>query len=282
MSQENRARVWPVLASVGKAAAYLLLFLGSQSLLSTAFVMSISILTALDGRLITQEEAVFYLTERANLITLWSGLLTLAVLLIFNLIRRKPLGEALTLRPVPVRQAASAAALAPPLYLAVVVVLSLLPERWLYDYAQASSSLEDVSLLAFLATVVVAPVVEEMVFRGLVQSRLRQAMPDWLALLLSAGVFGLCHGQLLWMAYAFVLGLAFGVVALRCNSILPTILMHMVFNALGHFSAVFGGETESAYYMIAVLVLSLVCLVSARRGIADLLRPPLPAGPDSE
>lgn len=274
MNGQTTSKALGILAALGKAAAYLALFLGSQTLVSCAYLAAESIVLMLGGGG-DPDVLLEYVYGKTTEITLISGLLTLAVLVIFNLARKKPLGEALTIRRVLGEQLASAAALTPPLYLIVIVVLAMLPAAWLEGYVEASSSLSDVSAVAFISTVLVAPLVEEVVFRGLIQSRLSRVMPGWLAVLLSAGIFGLCHGQAVWMAYAFFLGCVFGFVAWRCGSIAPTILMHVIFNGLGHFATVLTElGVEDMTFLAGVLLISMGCTVLGRKGIAGLLRGP--------
>ena len=57
-------------------------------------------------------------------------------------------------------------------------------------------------------------------------------------LLVTALAFGVCHGQIVWIAYAFVLGTIFGFMALRARSIWPSLTAHLIFNGIGHLSAV--------------------------------------------
>ena len=100
-------------------------------------------------------------------------------------------------------------------------------------------------------------------------------MPWWLAVVLSAAVFGACHGHPVWFCYAFVLGSVFGFIVLRTGSIVPTILAHVVFNGIGQvFSAVPETE-EGTELLIAIGVLLAVAIVAPildRKGIAALFR----------
>ena len=60
-----------------------------------------------------------------------------------------------------------------------------LPQQMMESYNQASQGLNTSLLWADLLSVAIfAPLVEELIFRGLVLSRLRKAMPAWLAVLL--------------------------------------------------------------------------------------------------
>lgn len=281
MNGQNSSRLTQVLAAVGKSAAYLVLFLGSQTLVSSAYVFAAAVVLTGGGQ--DMDSILDYVYGKTSEITLISGLLTLAVLAVFYLVRRKKLSQALTIHRVPAEKLLSAVGLAPALYLAVIVVLSLLPEAWLTGYEEASASLNDTGLVAFVSTVVVAPLAEEIVFRGLIQNRLSRAMPGWLAVVLTAAVFGLCHGEPVWMAYAFALGAAFGVVAWRCGSILPTIVMHVIFNGIGQIGTMLPDtEDASMWFMAAILALALLGGAASRGGTMALLYGGRANGPETE
>lgn len=277
MNNENKITAGKVLLALLKAGCYLLLFLGSQLLVTMAITIIFTVFSVINGGGLNEALLIEQVLGCTTHITLISNLLALGILALFFLIRRKkPLGEAGLVKTRP-PMVAAAAALAPGLYAVVITLLGFLPEEWLSAYNEASAALNDTSVWALLATVIAAPLAEEVVFRGLIQSRLNRVMPGWLSVVISALLFGLCHGQPVWMAYAFLLGLFFGWIALRSKSILPTVVAHMIFNAIGHFS-VYLPETapEWAFYLFpgGLLLLSVVCCLLARRGMADLFRRP--------
>ena len=208
-------------------------------------------------------------------LTLISGLLTIAIVLAFYLLRRKKLSEALWLRPVSAPAMLAGASLAPALYFVVVIVLTVLPAAWTESYGEASSGISTDSVLGVISVAVVAPVAEELIFRGLVTNRLSRVMPGWLAVLLSAAVFGACHGELVWFCYAFVLGALFGLIDLRAGSVLPSILGHAVFNTIGQIMTFVPETEEGTEILIAMgvlLLIAIVCPILNRKGIAALLR----------
>ncbi len=263
MNEKKTSPALRVLGALGKAVAYLALFLGCQ--LVVTFVVSVAIsmemmLTTGTVDPIEATEAIYAMTP---LLTLISNLLTLGILLLVFLIRRKnPLAE-VGVKGVPATTALTAVGVAPALYLVVTLVLSALPEAWLESYAEAAASLENTGVLAFISTALVAPVVEEVVFRGLILSRLRRAMPGWLALVLSAAVFGVCHGHPVWIAYAFVLGLVFGGMTLRSGSILPSMLAHIMFNATGEILSLVGDDDKAGIVIIVMTAAGLALAVTA-------------------
>lgn len=113
-------------------------------------------------------------------------------------------------------------------------VLNLLPIRpeVAESYRNMSSApVEGVHpFLAFFVISVAAPVVEEIFFRGILLRRLASEISPFYALILVSLVFGLMHGQILWIVYASVLGLVLGMLYLLYGSIYPSMLVHISFN----------------------------------------------------
>lgn len=219
-----------VFGALGRAVCYLFLFLLTQTLVSTVYSLSALIYSMFHDSGQDPLEIVYACTDQ---ITLVSAAATLVILAAFFLLRGKnPLRE-VGFHRTGGHYVILGFGLAPVCYAAVTTVLSLLPEAWLNDYAEASAAVAQEGVLAIAATVIAAPVVEEVVFRGLILSRLGRSMPGWVAVLLSALLFGVCHGQAVWMAYAFVLGVIFGFLSLRARSIWPSLAAHLTFNGIG-------------------------------------------------
>ncbi len=80
-----------------------------------------------------------------------------------------------------------------------------------------------------IETVLVPPLVEEMMFRGVVLQSLRR-FGDGFAILGSALIFGMMHGNFPQTAFAFLAGLAMGYAAVQSGSLLPSILIHFINN----------------------------------------------------
>lgn len=272
MKPSKAERACRVLVALGKSVCYLALFMGVQVLVMLPTLVAAGVQSAMGNwEMADQLERMVF--ENLTLFSALSGLFTIGVVLLFYLARHKTLGDSLWLRRVEGRGLLSGAALAPALYLAVTLVLMALPEAWMESYAEASSSVSSGDLVSIIAVVLVAPVVEEFIFRGLMMTRLAQAMPGWLAAALSAAIFGVCHGHPVWFAYTFVLGLAFGLMDLRLGSIWPSILAHMAFNAIGQVFSVLT-EDDAVVAALAVLALAgLVVPILCRKEVATLFRP---------
>ncbi len=88
---------------------------------------------------------------------------------------------------------------------------------------------------------IVAPIAEEYLFRSLLLKPLR-AYGDLTAAVVSGLVFGLYHGNFDQFAYAALLGIFFSIIAIRYNSIVPTIILHAANNII----VTCGNNLESA------------------------------------
>jgi membrane protease YdiL (CAAX protease family) len=84
---------------------------------------------------------------------------------------------------------------------------------------------------------------EELAFRGLVQSKFREAFPTTVSILLSATFFGLYHFSNMLtqplslviggVIMAFFFGIAWGAMTIRAGSVIPAILSHYLVDSLG-------------------------------------------------
>lgn len=132
------------------------------------------------------------------------------------------------------------------------------------------SLLEYPDVLNVLLGCVIAPVAEELMFRKLLLDRLRP-YGDKFAIIASALCFGLFHGNLYQMFYAFALGLVFGYVALRTGCLWQTILLHAMVNFISTGLipllelAGEAGETALGTLIIAAVFLGVVFLIVRRR-----------------
>lgn len=90
-------------------------------------------------------------------------------------------------------------------------------------------------LLAFISLVVVAPIAEEIIFRGWLYGKMRAKMPALPAMLLVSVLFGLVHGQWNVGVTVFVMSLAMCTVRELTGTIWGGILIHIIKNGLAFY-----------------------------------------------
>lgn len=130
-----------------------------------------------------------------------------------------------------------------------------------------------------LGIVILAPVAEELLFRGIIQGELRKAMPEGVAIIVQALLFAVFHMQIIQVTYVIIPGILLGLVYAWTKTLWVPIIMHVAFNFLGSVvpSLVEGDEVLSAivfYSQLAFIVIGALAMVYLylRR------RPALPTG----
>lgn len=101
-----------------------------------------------------------------------------------------------------------------------------------YDETISSIFVED-TIIAAVYIVILAPVIEELMLRGIMFNRLRYGLPFAAANLLQAVVFGIYHWDIIQGMYAFGIGLLLGYVYEKTRTLLAPILVHVIINGSG-------------------------------------------------
>lgn len=86
-------------------------------------------------------------------------------------------------------------------------------------------------VLLFVQSAVVPAVVEEFAMRGVVMQPLRK-YGDWFAILTSAFVFALMHGNLVQAPFAFIAGIGLSYAVIASGSLWTGILIHLLNNSI--------------------------------------------------
>lgn len=101
------------------------------------------------------------------------------------------------------------------------------------EYQNASDAFYGSSLgLEILGSAMITPVLEELLFRGVVFGRLRRRMGMWTSVLLSSLIFAALHFNIVQFIYAFLLGIVFALYVEKTGKLYPAVLAHMTANAI--------------------------------------------------
>ncbi|MFA9390319.1 MAG: lysostaphin resistance A-like protein [Prolixibacteraceae bacterium] len=98
-----------------------------------------------------------------------------------------------------------------------------------------------------LKVVVIAPIIEEILFRGIIMHGLMRNYRSWYAVLLSGLLFSIFHLNPWQMTYTFFLGLLLGWLMVRTRSLPLTILVHAINNLLVLLSITFQEQLQNYY-----------------------------------
>lgn len=89
----------------------------------------------------------------------------------------------------------------------------------------------------FIQMAVLAPVFEEYWFRGVIQSSLAP-YGNGFAILVSSLCFGMAHGNIHQFCYTVIVGICLGYVRYATGSLVPTMIMHAIFNSIAGIAIV--------------------------------------------
>jgi len=88
-------------------------------------------------------------------------------------------------------------------------------------------------MLLFFLIACLAPVIEEIVFRGILQNAIKRKAGPWIGIFLSACIFSFLHPQLpLGFLPIMLLGIIFGMLAEARKSLVPSIIAHSMNNGV--------------------------------------------------
>lgn len=102
------------------------------------------------------------------------------------------------------------------------------------DYTQLFTKIMSHDM-GYVAIGILAPIAEEAVFRGALLRRLLDAgagKSPWIAITVSAMVFGVVHGNIAQGLHAFMVGMLLGWMYCRTRSILPGLVLHWANNTI--------------------------------------------------
>ncbi|MGI6084719.1 MAG: CPBP family intramembrane glutamic endopeptidase [Acetivibrionales bacterium] len=198
--------------------------------------------------------------ENALLLSSIGAVITLFVFWLVILISKKSLKERLELYPVSIKKTWPVIVLGLTLNLFISHLINYLPipEHVFHEYVDAISLLGDeITVVQVLSVVIAAPVLEEVLYRGLIMGSLQGGMPVIVALVIQTVIFGLMHGQILWICYATFFGALLAIIKLRYKSLYPCILLHASFNGASYIFAYLNGEIyHNIFIFIAALFIS--------------------------
>lgn len=117
-------------------------------------------------------------------------------------------------------------------------------------------------LYVLLGTGILAPIMEEIIFRYGICYNLSKINRHY-GVIVSALIFGLMHGNLIQGTYAALLGTIFGYINQKEKSLLPSIIMHISINSLTVLMAF-----EKPIYAIVIIAILFALMVIKNKKIS--------------
>lgn len=260
---------------LGKAVLYFGAYFGGQLVVSFGVSIILAVIAMISVMKPDGTYDMIAYTDKFNamlndwlyVIMIVAGILTILIFWIVTLIRKKKfMQEASLVKFKP-------ATVAPIIIggLAFNFVISFLlnlvpfPQSWIDSYEASSSEvLGGAGILMWISVVIMAPLVEELTFRGFMYSRLKTGMAKWIAIIITSLVFGVVHGTIIWAIYTFVFSLVLICILERTKSLWGCILFHMAFNLVGAMMSTWPEMLDNInewLIIVIALVLTVGCSV---------------------
>ncbi len=196
-----------------------------------------------------------------NLLSAISSAVTVIVLMLIARLKRRTFAEHTDFRLRPLARPAVYAVIpaAVALQFIVIFIINIIPfsEETLKSYEELYSFIGESPLaIEILAVVIGAPLVEELIFRGCIQSRLKRGMSAVPAAILSSFIFGIAHGHIIAASYAFTLGLVLAYLYEKYKSVTVPMLFHAAFNGTNYLPIL--NENSTTGEFLAVVAVSVL------------------------
>ena len=219
-----------------------------------------------------------YVAENALLISLYGYVAALAVFvpMWIKTKKRYPRWNGGKLS-IPVALCAVGAAIGFNMILSVIITVTGVTELF-PSYDLVSDVISGGSFaLQIIAVGLIAPVAEELCFRGITQNRMSDTR-IWLAIGAQTVLFGLLHMNVVQSTYAALLGVFLGFLTVRYRSIIYAIIAHIAFNMFSIGINIIEDESVIIIIGIAIIPVTAVSII----GFIKCKRPKPYAAPEIE
>lgn len=198
---------------------------------------------------------------KLNYILLISSIVTVLIFLIIYAIRKKKLTEEILLKKTKPMNMVIAVLIGTSVWLfnsGILVLLQLnglLMEQF-QGMNEILNPLTEGNLFIMVLTIgIVAPFAEEFLFRGVIYRTLSKNISIPVTIIIQGVLFGIYHGNLIQGVYASLLGIIFGFITHKTQSLWPAIIAHMTNNTIAVIiPAVMGDIFNTTSCMIFVII----------------------------
>ena len=113
----------------------------------------------------------------------------------------------------------------------IIALIKRIAPKLFTSYDEMIGNMTERTFLLILTVILLGPIAEEIIFRGLTLHFARKVLSIKPAVLFTALLFGLYHGSIIQGIYAFVAGIIFCQITIKFKSILPAVFLHIMVNA---------------------------------------------------
>lgn len=122
-------------------------------------------------------------------------------------------------------------------------------------------------LLALLAIGILAPIAEELLFRGAIYNLIKDGVGKYVALFVSSVLFALIHLNIYQASYTLFIGLFLGIILMKTGSLWLPIIFHIVYNLFGGIFGAFDQKLMELLFLKTYIipVIGVILLIDSLR-----------------
>lgn len=259
MPEKKPNRFIEILLALLKCAGYILIWLGTQYVL----LIGMTVIIALQNSTVSRAELtklIYDATMKHGIaLTVATNLIALAIFVLIFVIAKKSFLKKINISLphkaayLPTIAIGGSGQYVTALLLGMIILF--LPENWVKQFNQTNEMVESSNgALAFFAVVILAPVFEEILCRGLILNTLRKSMPRWWAIVLSSAIFGIIHGNPIQFIYATAIGILLGWLYTKFDSIWIPMLCHLTFNLMSMLNSYLDPENPIVTLLLGLII----------------------------
>ncbi|EEG76073.1 CPBP family intramembrane glutamic endopeptidase [Dethiobacter alkaliphilus] len=250
---------------VGFIAFFMILYFVATMISSAVIGFSFAFLEAAEGGYPSFEEFDSFISQNMIYMITLGSIIALGLYRLYFLVRKVNIAEYWGMRKASGENLRMAVVTGLAIYGVLFGIVNFLDiERFFPDYVELMAQImaEQSLVVLLLGIGIIVPIFEEILFRGIIFTRLREDFPLQMALVLQAVLFALFHGNLFQISYALPAGILLGYIYLWTGSIWVPIVIHMAWNSA---SVIVSSFLEEFPMMLSVVVsvVSLLLLVFA-------------------
>ena len=153
-----------------------------------------------------------------------------------------------------------------PVSLIASVCLGVLLNLIVMHFVPEQSGGEAEFTLLFVLCIILGPIVEELMFRGILLKMFGASVGIVFSVIITSALFAVAHGGIVQIAYTFILGLVLGIVRYKSTSLWSSIAVHVAFNLSGAFATVFSFGFDSFEILLILIAAAVLFVLSCTGG----------------
>lgn len=268
-NKKRKTSIWWSLLLVG-------IYLWTQVATSVIFVLIVGIKNITQGMSGDSFQLDLFMEgitgQYLMVVLLVSALLSLALCFLTYRLRKIKALDFIKLKPTSPRLMF----LAVPTGLSVEFTAMLIFSLTAYVFKQSAENYESMvggmmnTPLAFFVVGVVAPIVEDVIFRGFILNELRRDYSVKAAVIIQGILFGVMHLNIAQGFYAAFAGIILGLITVEAGSVLPAVIGHMVMNSSALLLSNVNEEAINTLYLPIIIVSSVFLWIVVRRSAKSI------------